>query len=37
VAPEAAARLSGDVGIFADAERLPGHALAARAWGMGST
>ena len=33
VTAEAAARLSGDVGIFADAERLPGHALAARAWG----
>jgi histidinol dehydrogenase len=36
VTPEAAARLSGDVGIFADAERLPGHALAARAWGRGA-
>jgi histidinol dehydrogenase len=29
---EAAARLAGDVGIFADAEELPGHAAAARAW-----
>ena len=28
----AAARLADDVGIFADAESLPGHALAARAW-----
>lgn len=28
----AAARLSGDVGVFADAEGLPGHAAAARAW-----
>jgi histidinol dehydrogenase len=37
VTAEAAARLSGDVGIFADAERLPGHALAARAWGAGAT
>ena len=37
VTAEAAARLSGDVGIFADAERLPGHALAARAWGSGAT
>ena len=36
VTPEAAAALSGDVGIFADAERLPGHALAARAWGTGA-
>jgi len=36
VTPEAAARLSGDVGTFADAERLPGHALAARAWGRGA-
>jgi len=35
VTPEAAAGLAGDVGIFADAERLPGHALAARAWGTG--
>ena len=37
VTAEAAARLSGDVGIFADAEGLPGHALAARAWGAGAT
>jgi len=36
VTPEAAAALSGDVAIFADAERLPGHALAARAWGTGA-
>ena len=28
----AAARLAGDVGVFADAEGLPGHAAAARAW-----
>jgi histidinol dehydrogenase len=32
VSPEAAAGLAGDVGAFADAEGLPGHALAAR-WG----
>ena len=32
VTPDAAARLAGDVGVFADAERLPGHARAARAW-----
>jgi histidinol dehydrogenase len=31
----AAARLSDDVGVFADAERLPGHAFAARAWSAG--
>jgi hypothetical protein len=37
VTPEAAANLSDDVGLFADAERLPGHALAARAWGVGAT
>ena len=37
VTVEAAARLSDDVGSFADAERLPGHALAARAWGAGAT
>jgi histidinol dehydrogenase len=37
VTVEAAARLSEDVGIFADAERLPGHALAARAWRAGTT
>ncbi|MEP6992770.1 MAG: histidinol dehydrogenase [bacterium] len=29
---DAAARLADDVGTFADAERLGGHALAARAW-----
>jgi histidinol dehydrogenase len=28
----AAARLADDVGVFADAEGLGGHALAARAW-----
>lgn len=32
VTRDAAARLSEDVGVFADAERLGGHALAARAW-----
>jgi histidinol dehydrogenase len=32
VTPAAAARLAGDVGVFADAEGLPGHAMAARAW-----
>jgi histidinol dehydrogenase len=32
VSPAAAARLADDVGAFADAERLPGHAGAARAW-----
>ncbi|MEO6527148.1 MAG: histidinol dehydrogenase [Gemmatimonadaceae bacterium] len=32
VTPEAAARLADDVGVFADAEQLPGHASAARAW-----
>jgi histidinol dehydrogenase len=37
VTVEAAARLSGDVGIFADAEGLPGHAFAARAWRAGVT
>ncbi len=35
VSPDAAARLAGDVGAFADAERLPGHAIAARAWAPG--
>jgi histidinol dehydrogenase len=34
---DAAARLSDDVGIFADAEQLPGHAFAARAWRAGAT
>ena len=28
----AAARLADDVGVFAEAEQLGGHALAARAW-----
>lgn len=32
VSPRAAAALAGDVGAFADAEALPGHARAARAW-----
>ena len=32
VDPDAAARLSSDVAAFADAEQLPGHAAAARAW-----
>jgi histidinol dehydrogenase len=36
VSPAAAARLAADVGIFADAEGLPGHAGAARAWGVGA-
>ena len=36
VSPAAAARLAEDVGIFADAERLPGHAIAARAWRAGA-
>jgi histidinol dehydrogenase len=31
----AAARLAGDVATFADAERLPGHAAAARGWKEG--
>ena len=35
VAPAAAARLASDVGVFADAEGLPGHAAAARAWSAG--
>ena len=35
VSPAAAARLAGDVGTFADAEGLPGHAAAARAWCAG--
>jgi histidinol dehydrogenase len=35
VSPAAAARLSDDVGTFADAEQLPGHAAAARAWRRG--
>ena len=32
VSADAAARLADDVGVFADAEGLPGHAAAARAW-----
>ena len=36
VTPLAAAALAADVGIFADAEGLPGHADAARAWGVGA-
>jgi histidinol dehydrogenase len=32
VSPDAAARLADDVAAFADAEGLPGHAVAARAW-----
>ena len=36
VSPEAAARLAVDVGIFADAEGLGGHAMAARAWRDGT-
>lgn len=32
VAPSAAKALAADVGVFADAEGLPGHAAAARAW-----
>ena len=32
VTPEAASRLAGDVGRIADAEGLPAHAAAARAW-----
>ncbi len=35
VSPAAAVRLAADVGAFADAEGLPGHALAARAWAIG--
>ena len=37
VSPSAAARLAGDVGAFADAEGLPGHAAAARAWSKGGS
>jgi histidinol dehydrogenase len=37
VTPAAAARLAPDVGIFADAEGLPAHAAAARAWAKGGT
>lgn len=34
VSPAAAAAMADDVGRFADAEDLPAHAAAARAWGM---
>lgn len=34
VTPEAAARLAGDTGTLADAEGLPAHAAAARAWAV---
>ena len=37
VSPAAAARLADDVGTFADAEGLPGHAMAARAWRSGGS
>jgi histidinol dehydrogenase len=37
VTRDAAARLADDVGIFADAEGLPGHAATARAWREGAT
>jgi histidinol dehydrogenase len=36
VTVDAAARLADDVGVFADAERLQGHAFAARAWRAGA-
>ena len=36
VRPDAAAQLADAVGVFADAEQLPGHALAARAWRAGA-
>lgn len=36
VSRDAAARLADDVGTFADAEGLPGHALTARAWREGA-
>jgi histidinol dehydrogenase len=35
VTPAAAARLASDVAVFAEAEGLPGHAMAARAWRAG--
>ena len=35
VTRDAAARMADDVGVFADAEQLGGHALAARAWRTG--
>jgi len=37
VSRDPAARLADDVGIFADAEGLPGHALTARAWRAGGS
>ena len=37
VSPEAASALADDVALFADAEGLPGHANAARAWVAAST
>ena len=37
VTRDAAARLADDVGIFADAEGLPGHAATARAWREGAS
>ena len=37
VSVAAAARLADDVAVFADAERLPGHAAAARAWRAGGS
>ena len=37
VTPHAAALLADDVGRFADAEGLPGHAFAARAWSANAT
>jgi histidinol dehydrogenase len=36
VTPAAAAALADDVGVLADAEGLPAHAAAARAWGRGA-
>ena len=36
VSGNAAARLADDVGVFAEAEGLPGHAFAARAWRVGA-
>jgi histidinol dehydrogenase len=36
VSAEAASRLAADVGVFADAEGLPAHAAAARAWSVTS-
>jgi histidinol dehydrogenase len=36
VSRDAAARLADDVGVFADAEGLPGHASTARAWREGA-